>query len=88
MLINFRKRPILYLGDPPNPNSNISQVNDGDLDRDTLLNLTRKVVDTVQLGALESVINVTVLGVDVQEPLPPPESKFYFLVAFAFIQHE
>lgn len=42
--------------------------------------MTRKVVDTVQLGSLGSVLNVTILGVDVQEPLPLPESKYEFSV--------
>jgi len=64
----------LLPGDPPVESSPIEEVNSGDLDRNTLLNLTRKVVDAVQLGTLGEALNVTLTGISVQEPLPPPES--------------
>ena len=52
-------------------------MNSGELKRDALVNLTRQVVDAVQLGTLGAELNLTIIGIDVQEPLPPPESKSY-----------
>lgn len=67
---------LILPGDPPKAGANISAVNGGELDRLTLLNLTRQVVDAVQLGTLGDALNLTILGIDVQEPLPAPESMF------------
>ena len=67
----------MLLGDPPSDGSAVEEANSGELNRDSLVNLTRQVVDAVQLGTLGAELNLTILGIDVQEPLPPPESKSY-----------
>ncbi|XP_067950541.1 fibrocystin-L-like [Watersipora subatra] len=65
----------LEIGDPPVDGQGTDDVNSGDLARDVLLNLTRQVVDAVQLGTLGDALNVSILGIDVQEPLPIPENS-------------
>ena len=67
----------MLLGAPPSDGSAVEDANSGELNRDSLVNLTRQVVDAVQLGTLGAELNLTILGIDVQEPLPPPESKSY-----------
>lgn len=64
-----------FPGDAPVEGADVSQANSGDLSRNILLNLTRAVVDAVQLGTLGSSLNLTILSIDVQEPLPEPESQ-------------
>ena len=75
MVLFHLLRFVTYTGDAPTSGANISEVNSGELKRDALVNLTRQVVDAVQLGTLGAELNLTIIGIDVQEPLPPPESK-------------
>lgn len=52
----------------------MTDVNSGDLKLDNLEEISREIINAVQLGTLEEALGVTIVGIDVQEPLPVPES--------------
>lgn len=60
----------------------MDDANSGALDLDTLVGISRDIVDAVQLGTLGQALDLDILGIDVQEPMPEPESMCTQSLAF------